>query len=130
MSLNGVLVPLGTGMYTVTRTAEGVRVNGRYIPGAVTTLTIGAGIEQMTGRALQDLPEGQRGDEAIKIFTAAPLLTRRPGFEPDKITYRPPGYEADGEPWTVTQVAVCEGFGETHYEATACRAPSPVGVVP
>ncbi len=130
MSLNGVISSLGTGTYLVTRTAAGVRVNGRYTPGLVTTIPIDAGIESVSGRELQDLPEGQRGDEVIRIFTATPLLTRRPGFDPDQITYQPPGYEAPGEPWTVIGVEVLDGFGEQHYEVLACRAPSPAGVVP
>jgi hypothetical protein len=137
VSLNGVIASLRTtkggnpdGTYTVIRTATGTRDRGRYTPGAVTTFTIIAGIEPVTGRELKDLPEGQRGDEVIAIFTATPILTVRPGFGADRITYRPPGYDGDGEPWTVTKVDVIEGFGEVHYEAQASRAPSPAGVVP
>jgi len=130
MSLNDVIGNLATGTYTVTRTAAGVRVNGRYPHGAATTFPITAGIESVSGRDLQDLPEGQRGDEVIRIFTATPLLGVRPGFQADRITYQPPGYEAPGEPWTVLGAEVCEGFGEVHYEVLACRAPSPAGIVP
>lgn len=128
MSLNGAIVSLQSATYTVTRTAAGARVNGRSTPGAVTTFTIVAGIETVTGRELQDLPEGQRGDEVIKIFTATRLRTRREG-EPDRIAFDPPG-EVTGELWTVTKVEAFDGFGEIHYEATACRAPSPAGLVP
>lgn len=131
MGLNDAIATLATGEYTVTRRPAGVYVAGRYTPaGAPTTFTVLAGIEPVTGRELKDLPEGQSGDEVIKITTATPLLTRRPGFEPDTIAYRPPGYESAGEPWTVTSVKVWEAFGEVHYEAMACRAPSPAGVVP
>lgn len=135
MSLNGVIDALHTrgpnsdGSYTVTRTPAGARVNGRYVVGAPATFAIFAGIESVSGRELMDLPEGQRGDEVIRIFTATPIFTRRPGFDPDVISYQPPGYDAP-EPWTVTGVEVCEGFGEVHYEAIAVRAPSPQGVVP
>lgn len=130
MSLNDVIGNLATGTYTVTRTAAGPYTNGRYAPGTATTFPITAGIEPVTGRELMDMPEGQRGDEVIRIFTPTPLLPRRPGFDADVITYQPPGYDLPGEPWTVTCVEVLEGFGETHYEVTACRAPSPAGTVP
>jgi hypothetical protein len=130
VSLNGTIASLGTGTYAVTRTIAGIRVNGRYPHGTATTFPIDAGIESVSGRELQDLPEGQRGDEVIRIFTATPLLGVRPGFEADRIAYQPPGYETPGEPWTVIGAEVLEGFGEVHYEVLACRAPSPAGVVP
>lgn len=136
MSLNDVIESMSTGggnpdgTYTVTRTVEASYSHGRAIAGASSTFPLVAGIEPVDGRTLMDLPEGQRGDEVIRIFTATPLLTRRPGFAPDTIVYRPPGYESDGEPWTVTRVEVLEGFGEVHFEVIACRAPSPAGVVP
>lgn len=125
MSLNGMLVPtdLGTGTYAVTRTAAGTRALGRYTPGAVTTFTAEMGIEPATGRQLKDLPEGRRSDETVQIFCATQLLTTTPNNEPDVITYR-------GEPWTVISSKFWEGFGESHCEALAQRAPSPEGVVP
>lgn len=123
MSLNNIIGDLQTGTYTVTRVAAGTRELGRYTHGAVTTFTVVAGIEPVTGRELKDLPEGQRGDEVVKIYTATELRTRTAGGEPDVITYR-------GEPWTVTGSTFWEGFGESHYECTACRAPSEAGVVP
>jgi hypothetical protein len=136
VSVNDTITSLRTtqggnpdGTYTVTRTAEGARVLGRSVPGGSTTFPIIAGIES-SGRALQDMAEGQRGDEMITIYTATALLTRRPGFAPDVVTYQPPGYAGAGEPWTVTSVEVIEGFDEVHYEVLACRAPSPAGVVP
>lgn len=129
MSLNGAIASLATGTYQVTRTAAGTRDHGRHMPGAVTTFAIVAGIDPMTGRALQDLPEGQRGDEAIKVYTTTRLRTRAEG-EPDRIAYDPPGEPTSGQLWTVTTVSTLEGFGEVHYEAVACRAPSPAGAVP
>lgn len=123
VSLNGAIASLSTGTYTVTRTAAGTRVLGRYTPGATSTFTILAGIEPATGRQLRDLPEGRRGDETICIYATDELKTTTPTTDPDVVTYR-------GEPWTVVQVKVWEGFGETHYECLAQRAPSPAGVVP
>lgn len=119
MSLNGVIVSLGTGTYTVTRTAAGTRVDGRYVPGATSTFPIDAGIEPATGRELEDLPTGRRGNETIKIFTDTQLVAEDVSEDPDVIAYR-------GELWTVVKASFWEGFGENHCEAMACRPPTPI----
>lgn len=123
MSLRDSIASLASGTYTVTRTVAGTRTVGRYTPGAATTLEIVASIQPATGRQLRDLPEGQRGDETVAIFTVTPLLTRSPTTEPDVVTYR-------GEPWTVVTSKLWESFGDSHYECMAQRAPYPKGVVP
>lgn len=125
MALNGIIATdhLGTGFYTVTRTATGTRTQGRYTPGATSTFSVNMGIEPATGRQLRDLPEGRRGDETIMIFSPVELKTTMPGFEPDQVFYR-------GEQWAVVTSKLWEGFGEIHYECMAQRAPSPMGVVP
>lgn len=124
MSLNGVIASLSTGVYTVTRTTAVPRQLGRSQPGVESTFTVTASIQPAAGRQLQDLPEGQRGDETISVFTDVELRTRAPSGAPDIIAYR-------GEPWAVVTVRVCEGFGETHYECLAQRAPlNQGGVVP
>jgi hypothetical protein len=121
--LNEVITGLGAATYTVVRTGAGIYDHGRYVVGGPSTFTIVAGVEPVTGRELYDMPEGQRGDEVVKIFTAYPLRTRAPGNDPDVILYR-------GEPWTVVNVALWDGLGQIHYEAKAVRAPSPAGTVP
>lgn len=125
MSLNGMLIPtdLGTGTYTITRTATLPRVLGRSPPGVTSTFDINLGIEPASGRQLRDLPEGRRGDETIMIFSPVELKTEMPGFEPDQVLYR-------GELWAVVTSRRWEGFSEVHYEVMAQRAPSPAGVVP
>jgi hypothetical protein len=126
VSLRDSIASLASGTYTVTRTEAGARVQGRYTPGPSTTFEIVASIQPATGRQLRDLPEGQRGDETVAIYTVTELRTRHPGSpgnEPDLVTYR-------GEPWTVTQVKRWESFGEVHFECLAVRAPDPKGVVP
>lgn len=96
---------------------------GRYTSGAVTTFAINLGIEPATGRQLRDLPEGRRGDETIMIYSPVELKTVMPGFEPDQVSYR-------GEQWAVITSKLWQGFGETHFECLAQRAPSPAGTVP
>lgn len=122
--LNDVITSLGDLPLTITRTPNGSRVNGRWQPAVSSTIAIRAGIEPVTGRELKDMPEGQRGDEVIRIYSAVALRTRTPDGDPDVITYR-------GEPWTVTRVEVWDGLDQpTTYVALAVRAPSPAGVVP
>ena len=127
MSMRDSIAALASGTYTVTRALAGSRVGnfGRYTVGSSSTFEIVASIQPATGRQLRDLPQGQRGDETIAIYTVTELRTRHPdpANEPDVVTYR-------GEPWTITQVKTWESFGETHYEALAVRAPSPKGVLP
>lgn len=136
MSLNGTLISLGSVTLQVTRTAQGVRTNGRYAAGAATTFPITAGVpEPVSGRELKDLPEGRRGDEVLKLFVDVDLVAERPGIDPDTVAYA--GADPDmitllgaGEPWTVIKVDTWSGFGETHREAQIARAPSPAGQVP
>jgi hypothetical protein len=128
MSLRDSITSLASGTYTVTRTDTGTRVGnfGRYTAGDASTFEIVASIQPATGRQLRDLPEGQRGDETIAIYTKTEIRTRspgEPGNEPDVIAYR-------DEPWTVTQVKRWESFGAVHFEALAVRAPDPKGTVP
>lgn len=121
--MRGAIASLATGTYTVTRVSAGTYTQGRHTPGAPTAFVIVASIQPATGRELRDLPEGQRGDEVIAIYTTTEIRTREPGGEPDVITY-------GGEPWTVIRVKRWESFGAVHFEALAARAPSPSGVVP
>src|SRR5262245_39232790 len=121
MSLRDSILSLSTGTYTVTRTLAGTfDERGRYTAGGTSTFAIVASIQPATGRQLRDLPEGQRGDEVIAIYTITELRGRMPGApgnEPDLVAYR-------GEPWTVTQVKRWESFGEVHFECLAVRAPA------
>ena len=58
---------------TVTRTAEGSYVNGRYIPGASQAETAEGNIQPLTGEELQQLSEGDRERHVLKIYTAYAL---------------------------------------------------------
>lgn len=89
-----------TGTYTVTRTATGARVNGHYTSGAQTQFPIAAGVQPVTGRLLEDLPEGMHAEETRVVFAAIELrgvTPGAPGNEPDQITI-------DGEQYRVVEV--------------------------
>lgn len=138
MSLNGVIISLGSVTLQVTRTAQGTRTLGRYVAGPTSTFDITCGVpEPIDGRALVDVPEGRRGDEILTVYTDVDLVAERatPGIDPDVLRYL--GSDADmiammgpAEPWTVIKVKTWPGFGETHREVQIARAPSPQGVVP
>lgn len=108
--LRGVIASLQTGTYTVTRQRAGAHVKGRYTPGATSAVQIVASIQPVTGRTLQDLPEGQRGEETRVVFTETEIRSRAPGVEPDRITI-------DGESWTCIRSERWQGLGGTHWRA-------------
>lgn len=124
MSLRDSITSLASGTYTITRTASGTYdATGAYTQGGLSSFDIVASIQPATGRQLRDLPEGQRGDEVVAVFTITELRTRTPTTEPDTVAYR-------GEPWTLITVKRWDSFGATHYECMACRGPSPRGTIP
>lgn len=119
MSLIGVISSLSTpGPYTITRTAPGGFVKGRYTEGAQTTFTITGSIQPVGGRELEDLPEGQSGTEVRVIYTTTELFTRTPANESDYVTL-------DGEDWYVYRVERWQAFGGTHWVAYVSRLTSP-----
>ncbi len=121
MSLNDVISSLSSGdsPYTVTRTATGSSTKGRYTSGAVTTFTIVAGIDPVTGIEVQDGSEGQFGNDRILIFTATELrASATPSDEADKI-------EWEGDLYQVVTCKRWDGLGEVHFEATAARITTP-----
>lgn len=110
MGLRGVIASLQTGTYTVTRRAAGAYVDGRYQPGATSTVEIVASVQPVTGRTLQDLPEGQRGEETRVVYTETEIRSHGPGIEPDRITL-------DGETWICIRSERWQGLGGTHWRA-------------
>jgi hypothetical protein len=119
VALRGVIESLSTGTYEVRRTVAGTYdLNGRYTTGAPTTIQITASVQPDSGRTLQDLPEGQRGDEIRKIHTRTELVTRAPGREPDLVTI-------DGETWYCIRVQRWQAFGDVHWKAYVARQAKP-----
>jgi hypothetical protein len=121
MSLIDVIYSFATGSaepvplkYAVARQAVGTTTLGRYTPGATTTSLITACIQPTNGRDLQVLLEAGITEESKKVFTDSPLLTRRPGAEPDVLTI-------DGESWVVHNVSRWEAFGETFWISLVAR---------
>lgn len=110
---------MATGTFTVTRTAEGTQVLGRYTLGATSTFTIVAIDQPLDGRVMLPLPEGIRAEEVRLLHTATALRTRDGNGEPDYVTIR-------GEVYYVWKVAGPYTLGgSTHYEAHVARRKRP-----
>lgn len=107
MGLGSVIFPTGT--YTVTRTARGTTALGRYTPGATSTFTIVADVQDVDGDELQDLPEGARGADTRVVFTTSNLISQGPDEDGDVVAI-------DGELWRVVRVKRARVF------ANRCRA--------
>jgi hypothetical protein len=74
MSLDDVVSSLATGTYTVSRRSAGTYdANGQYVDGSISTLTISASCQPLSGRELQRLPEGARNRESRVFYTRTEL---------------------------------------------------------
>lgn len=128
MNLAGVIGSLASGTYTVTRTGAGAygglpggfpmtfpAYDGRYREGTPSTLSIRAVIQPVRGRDLLRLPEGQRTEEMIAIYTETELQTASApgGGTADVVSYRGKSY----------QVQTVEAWNElgNFYKAIAAK---------
>ena len=78
---------------TVTRTAAGTTLKGRYTPGATSTVTLAVGtfiVQPMGARDLLRLPEGLRTSEAKKLWSTVELKVEP---DPDVVTYGGRSYQ-------------------------------------
>lgn len=125
--LNGSIEDHKTGDYTVTRKTGGSwSEDGRYTPGAESTLLISASV-QPAGAELTDLPEGQSVDDVKVIYTETRLYGRKPGTpqvdpEDDDVGRIDPDIVSiDDEDYRVFKVAKWDHWGETHFVAYAAK---------
>lgn len=115
MSLRSLIAKHGAS-YTVTRVVAGSHdADGKYTAGASSTFPIVAYIEPTIGRELEDLPEGQRGNEVRTVYTETELLA---AARPDSIAIA-------GEAWSVIRVERFDGLGGSHFRARAARTATP-----
>jgi len=64
---------LGNEAITLNRTAAGSRVDGVFVPGAVTTSTIRGSWQPIAGAEALSLPEGERHRDWQKVYTKTAL---------------------------------------------------------
>ena len=82
--------------FSVKRTVAGSYVNGVYVEGAETTITIQASVQPVSGQDLVAIPEGRRASDMVKIYTDSDLFGQGDagsGQSPDRLTYRGADYE-------------------------------------
>lgn len=80
---------------TITRTTAGAYVNGLFVPGTPSSITIQASVQPVTGEDIKALPEGRRLDDYVKVYTDSDLqvLQESTGKQPDKLSWRGHTYE-------------------------------------
>lgn len=110
---------LANGSFTVTRTAGGPLVLGRYTSGGTSTFPITVIEQPYSPRTMIPLPEGVRVEDVKLIHTNTALRTRDENGEADYITIRGENFyvwRVDG-PYTLG--------GSAHYEVHAARKSKP-----
>lgn len=94
---------------TVTRSAQGEYVDGRYVPGDNQTFEAFGNIQPLNGKELLQLPEGDRQRQTLKIYTAFALENN------DTVT------RSDGIQHEVQAVEDWTAFHQPHYKARLMR---------
>lgn len=83
---------------TLVRALAGVYDSkGRYNAATTTESTIQANVQPVNGIELQDLPEGRRGYETIKMYTSTALrtVTEASGLPADQVVVDSKTYQVD-----------------------------------
>ena len=95
MSIARTIRRLGTGSYTVTRSASApVYVDGLLQAPTTTTLTIEAAVQPLSGRERLMMSEALRDRETKNLWTTTRLRTATPSQRADKVSI-------DGDSYTV-----------------------------
>jgi hypothetical protein len=94
---------------TVTRTAAGTYVNGRYLPGDSQVFDAAGNIQPLNGKELLQLAEGDRQRQALKIYTTFAVENN------DTVT------RADGIQYETQAVEDWTAFHQPHYKARLMR---------
>lgn len=88
----------------VRRTAPGRYVNRKWEEGAATTFTISGSVQPVSQDERLLLPEGDEDKEAVRIYSAVPLLksSEKDNQSPDQITW-------GGKDYLISEVQVWVG---------------------
>ncbi len=97
MNLSGTILRLANGTYVVRRYAPTTYVGGRAQTPTPTVFTIRAIIVPANPRDLQRLPEGERSNDRIRVFTTERLNTADVATSTlsDRVVYRDLEYEVE-----------------------------------
>lgn len=71
--------------YLIERKEPGTYVDGRFVSGQITEVTIKASVQPLNGIDLKALPEGNRSSRGVKIYSDEMLNVTKStlGIEPD-----------------------------------------------
>lgn len=106
---------LGTGSYTVVRTADNVITNGYLTAGTTSTFTITASVQPMGGKGNKRESEGIRTEETLVLFTPTELRAADgSAVVADQINVR-------GKNFTVVKVEDFVALGN-YWRVTATRS--------
>jgi hypothetical protein len=115
VSLLNVISHFATGVYDLTRTtASAYDANGKLVASNSVVTQVEAGVQPTNGRDLKVLLEAGITSESRAVWTAEPLLSRRPGQEPDVLTI-------EGDAWVCHQSQTWTKRGETIYRTLVAR---------
>lgn len=97
-----LLAAIGTTI-TLHRRAAGTYVDGLWVSGGLTTSSLTAHVQPADPETIQILPEGERTEGAIAIYTRAPLISSNDetGLESDRVVWNGREYRVRiVEDWT------------------------------
>lgn len=100
---------------TVKRPGEGTRVNGRWVDGVPTILTIKASVQPATTEDMQSLPESRRTLGAYKVYSDTKFQSLQEN------TNNPDVVVIDGGDYEVAEVKPWQNGILPHYVALAVR---------
>lgn len=99
MSLSATVLSLADTI-TLKRTPKGTFVNGRHQPGVTTASPLRAVVAPVTGRELEQLPEGLSTKEVVQVFTVERLYPASDVYDSDVLEVEGDDYEVQTvEPW-------------------------------
>ena len=98
--------------YTATRKTAGTTDDdGFYTPGSTTSVPFSGTIMRMSDKERENLPEGQRTTETIKIYTDTDLYVTNitAGTKGDIVTYKGNDYEIVGRLFALRRAVIEQG---------------------
>ena len=104
---------------TIKRTVPGSYVNGVFVEGTESTISIMASVQPMSGEDIVAVPEGRRASDMVKLYTDANLNSQGDagsGQSPDRLVWLGKDYEIHSK--DVRQMGVI-----SHYKYFAIKEP-------
>ncbi len=104
---------------TIKRTIPGSYVNGVFVEGSESTVSIMASVQPMSGEDIVAVPEGRRASDMVKLYTDSDLFSQGDagsGQSPDRLVWLGKDYEIHSK--DVRQMNVIN-----HYRYYAIKEP-------